>query len=191
VLLPGSKTTIADLHILREEGWDIDIAAHLRRGGRVLGLCGGYQMLGRSITDPDAREGPAQTVSGLGLLAIDTVLTGEKRLAPAAGHLTEAAAPFHGYEMHLGRTEGPALARPFLRFGDGRPDGAISPCGRVAGTYVHGLFASDPARAALLRQIGATPGPNQHEAAVESALDALAAHLERHLDIDRLLTLAR
>ncbi len=187
IVLPGSKTTIADLAALRAEGWDIDILAHVRRGGRVLGLCGGYQMLGRRIADPDGHEGPPGEVTGLGLLEIDTVLTGDKRLEPAAGHL--AAGPrFTGYEMHLGRTHGQGA--PFLHFDDGRPDGAISPSGRVAGTYVHGLFGADAARAALLQQLGATPADRSHAAEVETALDTLAAHLEQFMDIDRLLGIA-
>ncbi len=190
VLLPGSKTTIADLAVLRAEGWEIDIRAHARRGGRVLGLCGGYQMLGSSIADPAGIEGPAATVPGLGLLDVDTVLTGDKRLEPAAGRLAAHDVPFAGYEMHMGRTAGPDCARPFLHFDDGRADGAIAADGRVAGTYVHGLFAADAARAALLRTLGAEPADFSHDADIDAALDALAAHLETHLDIDRLLALA-
>jgi adenosylcobyric acid synthase len=191
VLLPGSKTTIADLAVLREEGWDVDIQAHVRRGGRVLGLCGGYQMLGHSLADPEGCEGAAGTVQGLGLLDVETVLTGEKRLEPAAGMLAGHDAPFRGYEMHIGRTEGPGTARPFLAFDDGRMDGAISDCGLIAGTYVHGLFGSDAARGVLLREIGAAAAARCHEAEVEAALDGLADHLERHMDIDRILSLAR
>ncbi|GAC1347459.1 MAG: cobyric acid synthase [Acetobacteraceae bacterium] len=190
VMLPGSKTTIRDLAALRAEGWDIDLAAHVRRGGRVLGVCGGYQMLGRRIADPDGAEGPPGEAAGLGLLEIETVLTGDKRLDQVTGRLAGGAG-FAGYEMHLGRTTGPALARPFLHFADGRSDGAVSHCGRVGGTYVHGLFGDDAARAALLRELGADPAPRRHEAAVEAALDALAAHLERHMAIDRLLSLAQ
>ena len=196
VILPGSKATVADLAALRAEGWDGDIAAHVRRGGHVLGVCGGYQMLGRSIADPEGIEGPPGAVRGLGLLDVDTVLTGEKRLERAAGTLsadtlTADGAPFTGYEMHMGCTTGPAAARPFLRFDGGRPDGAVSACGRVAGTYVHGLFGSDAARASLLRQLGAEPAERSHAAEVEAALDALAAHLEQHMAVDRLLSLAR
>ncbi len=191
VLLVGSKTTMTDLAALRREGWDIDIAGHVRRGGRVLGLCGGYQMLGRTLADPAGIEGPAATVAGLALLDVDTVLTADKTLQPATGRLAEHDAEFAGYEMHMGRTDGPAAARPFLRLADGRPEGAISPDGRVAGTYIHGLFAADAARAALLRTLGATPAPRVHEAEIEAALDTLADHLERHIDIGRLLSLAR
>ena len=191
LLLPGSKTTIADLAVLRAEGWDGDIAAHVRRGGQVLGLCGGYQMLGQRLADPDGIEGPPGAVAGLGLLEVETVLTAEKRLERASGCLAGSGAPFEGYEMHMGRTAGPGAGHPFLRFADGRVDGAVSASGRVAGSYVHGLFGADLARAALLRQIGAAPAVRSHEADVESALDGLADHLERHMDVDRLLSLAR
>ena len=189
VILPGSKTTILDLTAIRDEGWDVDLLAHVRRGGRVLGLCGGYQMLGRGIADPDGIEGPAGRTQGLGLLEVETVLTGEKRLAPATG-LLSGGAGFTGYEMHMGRTTGPGTSNPFLTLSDGRADGAVSPCGRVAGTYVHGLFGSDSARASLLRPLGAIPVDRNHEAEVEAALDALADHLERHMAIDRLLSFA-
>ena len=191
VILPGSKATIADLAVLRAEGWDVDLAAHHRRGGRVLGLCGGYQMLGRTIGDPDGIEGPRATVPGLGLLDIDTVLTGEKRLVRVDGTTLADGAPFRGYEMHLGRTEGPATQRPFLRFADGRMDGAVSADGRIYGTYVHGLFAVDRQRAAWLARLGGTTQVRCHEAEIEAVLDELAAHLETHLAVDRLLSLAR
>ena len=190
VILPGSKATIADLAALRAEGWDIDILAHHRRGGRVLGLCGGYQMLGRGIADPEGAEGPPGAVQGLGLLAIDTVLAGEKRLTAASGTSLADGRPFAGYEMHIGRSTGPDTARPLLRLADGRVEGACSPDGRVSGTYLHGLFADDAQRAAWLARLGAPASSHRHEAAVEAALDALAAHLEQHLDIDALLRLA-
>ncbi|MDQ1080691.1 cobyric acid synthase CobQ [Pseudoroseomonas cervicalis] len=190
VILPGSKATIADLAALRAEGWDTDILAHHRRGGRVLGLCGGYQMLGRSIADPEGVEGPAGAVPGLGLLAVDTVLAGEKRLAPASGTTLADGLSFTGYEMHIGRTTGPDTARPLLRLADGRAEGACSADGRVAGTYVHGFFSADAQRAAWLARLGAKAAPRDHEAEVEAALDALAAHLERHMDIPGLLALA-
>ncbi len=185
VILPGSKATIADLASLRAAGWDIDITAHRRRGGRVLGLCGGYQMLGRSIADPDGIEGPPGTVAGLGLLDVATVLTGTKRLLPVSGRLAEGGAAFTGYEMHMGDTAGPDAARPFVHLADGRADGARSADGTVGGTYAHGLFAAEAARVALLG--GAAVN---YEAGVESALDALAAHLAAHIDLDRLLSLA-
>jgi adenosylcobyric acid synthase len=191
VVLPGSKATIADLAALRAEGWDTDIAAHVRRGGYLLGLCGGYQMLGRTLTDPDGIEGPPATVTGLGRLDVETRMTGEKALHEVAGETIADGVPFSGYEMHMGLTTGPATAVPLVRFSDGRVDGAVSPDGRVAGTYVHGLFADDRQRAAWIARLGGTPSGFSYEAGVEKTLDALAAHLEAHMDIDRLITLAR
>jgi adenosylcobyric acid synthase len=189
VILPGSKATIADLAALRGAGFDIDIAAHRRRGGRVLGLCGGYQMLGRTVADPDGIEGPAGTVEGLGLLDVDTVLTGDKRLEPAQGEA--GGVPFSGYEMHMGATTGPDCARPFGHLADGSPEGAVSADGRVTGTYVHGLFGDDRQRSAWLARLGAAPTAIAHGALIEATLDRLAAHLAAHIDLDRLLSLSR
>jgi len=191
VILPGSKAPIADLAVFCAEGWDIDLAAHRRRGGRILGLCGGYQMLGNSLADPDGIEGPPETVPGLGLLDVDTMLTGQKRLQNVSGTTLADGAPFHGYEMHMGRTDGPATRRPMLRFADGRMDGATSADGRVGGTYVHGLFADDRQRAAWLARLGGTAGVRCHEAEIEAVLDEIAVHLEAHIEVDRLLSLAR
>ena len=149
IILPGSKSTIADLDFLRQQGWDIDLRAHLRRGGRVLGICAGYQMLGHSVADPLGVEGPAGSVApGLGLLAVDTVMAGHKVLTEISGQDADGRA-VHGYEMHMGRTSGPDTARPLLML-DGHPDGAVSRDGRVAGCYLHGLFASDSFRAGFL-----------------------------------------
>ena len=189
ILLPGSKSTIADLAALRREGWDIDIAAHRRRGGAVLGLCGGYQMLGRTIADPDGVEGRAESVAGLGLLVLDTVLSAEKTTSPVSARHLESGAPITGYEIHLGLSEGEDCARPFLTIG-GRADGAVSADGLVAGTYVHGLFASDDFRRGFLARLGARSAAN-YEAGVEAALDGLARHLARHLDLNAILSIAR
>jgi adenosylcobyric acid synthase len=191
VILPGSKATIADLAAFRAAGWDVDLAAHRRRGGRVLGLCGGYQMLGRRLADPEGIEGPAGEVPGLGLLDVETVLTGDKRLVETTGTSVDGAVPFRGYEMHVGRTEGPDTVRPTLRFADGRLDGAASADGRVVGTYLHGLFADDRQRAAWIERLGGTAAARDHDAEIEAVLDALAAHLERHVAVDRLLSFAR
>ena len=190
VILPGSKATIADLQTLRQYGFDIDIAAHLRRGGMLLGLCGGYQMLGRSIADPDGTEGACATVAGLGLLDVETVLRGEKSLRLISGH-TAAGVAFRGYEMHTGVTRGPDCARPFATLADGAADGAMSANGQVIGTYVHGLFADESQRSALLSRWGAPRAVIDYEARLEAALDRLAAHLAAHVDLDRLLTLPR
>ena len=190
VLIPGSKATIADLIALRAGGFDVDIAGHLRRGGTVVGLCGGYQMLGRSIADPGGIEGPPARVDGLGLIDVETVLSAEKRLEPVHG-TTADGVPFSGYEMHMGVTEGPDCARPFARLADGTPEGAMSADGRVIGTYIHGLFADDRQRAAWLLRFAAGATSIGYDALIERTLDALAAHLAAHLDIDALLKLAR
>ena len=190
VIVPGSKSTRGDLSFLREQGWDIDIRAHVRRGGRVLGICGGYQMLGRTIRDPDGIEGPAGQSSGLGLLDVETTMRPEKRvrqvLAKAAGHTHG----FQAYEIHIGHTDGPDARRPFAcieEAGQLRRDGAVSADGRISGTYLHGLFGDDGFRKEWLRRLGVQAGGFSYLADVESALDALAGHLEQHMDIEALI----
>jgi adenosylcobyric acid synthase len=190
VILPGSKATVADLLFLRGQGWDVDLQAHLRRGGRVLGLCGGYQMLGMAVADPEGIEGGQGAVAGLGLLEVETRLGAEKRLALVEGTHLDSGAALRGYEIHLGVTEGAGCLRPFARI-DGRPEGAVSADGRVAGTYLHGLFVEDGFRRAWLAGLGVAGGAVGHEAGVEAVLDALADHLEAHLDVDAILGLAR
>ena len=190
IILPGSKATVADLAALRAAGFDIDIAAHRRSGGAVLGLCGGFQMLGRGIADPDGIEGPPGKVDGLGLLDVETFLSAEKRLEPVRGATADGAS-FAGYEMHMGVTEGPDRARPFARLADGSPEGAISADGRVIGTYIHGLFADDRQRAAWLARFAAGAANVAYDGLIERTLDGLAAHLAAHLDLDSLLKLAR
>jgi adenosylcobyric acid synthase len=191
VILPGSKTTIADLAAVRAEGWDIDLRAHVRRGGRVLGLCGGYQMLGRRIEDPDGREGPAGGVDGLGLLDVATVLAADKIVRPASGISVADGLPFHGYEIHLGRTTGPDAERPLLRHDDGRADGAQSADGRIRGVYVHGVLADDRQRDSWLRWAGGAGAAIAFEAGVEAALDGIADAVSRSLDLGGLLATAR
>jgi adenosylcobyric acid synthase len=190
VILPGSKTTIAGLNALRDTGFDIDIAAHVRRGGMVLGLCGGYQMLGRSVADPDGVEGPAGAVAGLGLLDVETVLSSEKKLTNATGTTADGIS-FSGYEMHMGVTRGADCTRPFAHLADGTPEGAVSKNGRVVGTYIHGLFADDRQRGAWLSRLGAGPATVAYDELVQSTLDRLAKHLMTFVDLDRLLSLAR
>jgi len=190
VLLVGSKATIADLNAFRKAGFDIDLAAHIRRGGHVLGLCGGYQMLGRRISDPSGIEGEAADVEGLAHLDVETVLTGKKSLVSVTGMTTDGA-PFAGYEMHMGRTGGPDCSRPFAELSGDRPDGAISPSGRIAGTYVHGLLADDAQRNAWLTRLGAPASDLDFEAGVEATLDGLAAHVELHLDVDGIIAHAQ
>jgi adenosylcobyric acid synthase len=190
VILPGSKSTIADLAFLRAQGWDIDLAAHRRRGGNIIGLCGGYQMLGRSIADPEGIEGPAGETAGLGLLDVTTVMSPHKRLTRVSATHAASGQGIEGYEIHIGRSEGPDCARPFAHV-EGAPEGAVSPDGRVIGSYLHGMFAADAFRATFLAGLGGTPSGLSYAAGVEETLDRLAAHLEAHLDVGALLALAR
>jgi len=188
IVIPGTKSTIADMEFMRSQGWDVDVLSHVRHGGRVLGICGGYQMLGRSISDPDGIEGAPCKVAGLGLLDVETVMTGDKTLREVSGVLMGAR--FAGYEMHVGSTTGAGVSRPFLRFSDGSIDGAISADGRVTGCYVHGLFGMTEARAAFVSAIGAAPSQDDHAARVDAALDEIAGELERCLDIPALAAMA-
>ncbi len=189
VILPGTKATLHDLAFLRAQGWDIDLLAHVRRGGSVLGICGGFQMLGREVADPGGIEGAPGAAAGLAVLDVETVLTGEKILRPAVGRLAIAGAKFEGYEMHVGRTTGPGLARPFLFAGDA-PDGAVSADGRIMGTYVHGLFACGDARAALLNRLGARSVGGDHDVVVDGFLDEVAQELDGALDVEALAAIA-
>jgi adenosylcobyric acid synthase len=195
ILLPGSKSTVADLAFVRQQGWDIDIAAHRRRGGRVLGLCGGYQMLGRRIADPAGIEGAPGAVDGLALLDIETELTGDKALIEVSGRDIATGESVSGYEMHVGRTSGKDLARPMLHLNNGttsRAEGAMSADGRIAGCYVHGLFAGDAFRHAYLNGLKARAESSvAYEHDIESTLEALADHHAAHLDLDRILAIAR
>ncbi|MCH8198216.1 MAG: cobyric acid synthase CobQ, partial [Proteobacteria bacterium] len=190
VLLLGSKTTIGDLEFLRAQGWDIDICAHLRQGGRVLGLCGGYQMLGKKIADGHGVEGTPGEVEGLGLLDVTTRIGALKTLKKATGIEVTTGASVSGYEMHSGQTSGPDCARPMLDLA-GRAEGARSADGKVMGCYLHGLFASDAFRRAFLESLGARAAKADFEARIETTLDSLADHLEAHIDVPRLLEIAR
>ena len=190
IILPGSKATIAGLEALRAAGFDIDIAAHRRRGGMILGLCGGFQMLGRTISDPGGVEGPPARVEGLGLLDVATTLSNEKRLEPVKGQ-TNNGAPVSGYEMHMGVTDGADCARPFARLAVASAEGAVSADGRVVGTYIHGLFADDRQRAAWLARLGNATANVAYDDSIEQTLDALATHLAARIDLNRLLKLAR
>jgi adenosylcobyric acid synthase len=189
IVLAGSKATIPDLAFVRAQGWDIDILAHHRRGRPVLGLCGGYQMLGKGIADPEGMEGPAGAVAGLGLLDVETILSAGKTLERVTGEALGAA--FEGYEMHMGRTTGPDTARPVGRFDDGRPHGATSADGLIAGSYVHGLLADTRQRRAWLARIGVDGSGPDHRASIDAALDAIAVTLETHLDIDAIVALSK
>ncbi len=191
IILPGSKATRSDLAFIREQGWDIDIKSHLRHGGRVLGLCAGYQMLGQTINDPGGLEGAPGKSQGLGLLDVDTSLTPSKYLAVEEGIDTRFKAKLGGYHMHLGQTTGADCRRPFARIG-AENEGAICENGLVMGTYLHGLFSGDEFRREFLADLGADVSQSSnYEAEVEKTLDLLAAHLETHLDLDALYALAR
>ena len=190
VILPGSKSTRGDLAFLREQGWDIDLQAHARRGGQILGICGGYQILGRTINDPAGIEGPPGSAKGLGLLDVETEMTEQKRLTETSARHAATNAPFQGYEIHMGRTVGPDTARPFAVAASG-PDGATSPDGKVSGSYFHGMFRDDGFRAAFLRSLGQESSRLSYAATVDGTLDELARHMEAHLDLNGLLALAR
>ncbi|MCL4127212.1 UNVERIFIED_CONTAM: hypothetical protein GTU68_040025 [Idotea baltica] len=190
VILPGSKSTRGDLSFLRAQGWDIDLAAHVRRGGHVLGICGGYQMLGQVVRDPLGIEGPAGETPGLGLLDVTTVMEPAKRLTRVQAEHMPSGQMFDGYEIHIGQTTGPDCARPFARI-NGDDEGAISGNGRIMGSYLHGLFRHDGFRTAFLANLGAQSDGLEYDTAVEATLDALADHIEAHLDLPGLLSVAR
>ena len=190
VIIPGTKSTRGDLEFLLSQGWDIDLRAHVRRGGRVLGICGGYQMLGRKIADPEGLESEPGSTPGLGLLDIETVMQADKRLNRVAAIHIATGLPLRGYEIHIGHTSGSDCERPFARI-SGSPEGAISPDGQIQGTYLHGMFSGDDFRSAYLSALGAQTSNVSYDVTVENTLDALAEHLEQHLDVNAILDLAR
>ncbi|MEO9896838.1 MAG: cobyric acid synthase [Paracoccaceae bacterium] len=190
VIIPGTKSTRRDLDFLRGQGWDIDILAHRRRGGRVLGICGGYQMLGHVVSDPDGIEASAGDTRGLGLLDIQTTMGGDKSLRDVSAKHVKSGVDFSGYEIHIGQTTGPDCDRPYAQIGT-RADGAMSADGLVSGSYVHGMFSDDAFRRAFLDDLGARASDLNYDAQVDQTLDDLAAHLEQHLEVDGLLGLAR
>ncbi len=189
VIIPGTKSTRGDLEFLKSQGWDIDLRAHHRRGGHILGICGGYQILGKTISDPEGIEGPAGTSEGLGFLDVETRMSQNKSLTRVNASYGVRALTIEGYEIHIGETHGPDCARPFAYIED-RPEGAQSLTGQVKGTYLHGLFSNDLFRKAFLTGIGLDSGIGNYESDVEQTLDALAAHIEGHLDIDQMLGVA-
>ncbi|MDF3832485.1 cobyric acid synthase [Cupriavidus basilensis] len=192
IVLPGSKSVRADLAFLRVHGWEPALRRHLRYGGKVIGICGGMQMLGRQVADPAGNEGPAGSSEGFGLLDFDTLLAPHKQLRVVSGRLAlgvaEAPAAVQGYEIHMGVTTGPALARPALWLEGERPDGAQSDDGQVLATYVHGLFDQPGACGALLRWAGLARAEGVDLAALrEASLERLADTLAAHLDLAALL----
>ena len=191
IVLPGSKATIADLEFLRGQGWDIDLHAYVRRGGRVLGICAGYQMLGERVLDPQRIEGHQESTRGLALLAITTTMTTDKQLRAVTGYEVASGARFSGYEMHLGVSTGPATAHPMIQIDDGRTDGAVAPDGRVSGCHIHGLFNDTAFRSTFLAQLGARSSGEDYSQRVDAALDGIAQTLSQTLDIDALSRIAR
>ncbi|RWO75793.1 MAG: cobyric acid synthase [Mesorhizobium sp.] len=190
VIIPGSKSTIGDLLRFRENGWDRDLVAHRKRGGHVVGICGGFQMLGRVVRDPDGIEGSATETEGLGLLDVETVMQPEKTVRNVSARSVQFDLPLEGYEIHLGRTTGPDTLRPSTVI-NGADDGAVSADGKVSGSYLHGLFSADAFRAKFLENLGVKGGGIDYRAEVERALDEVAAELETHLDCDAIFGLAR
>ena len=190
VVIPGSKSTIGDLIMFRDNGWDRDIEAHRRRGGHVVGICGGYQMLGQVVRDPLGIEGSVTETRGLGLLDVETVMEPEKTVRNVEARSVRFDAPLTGYEIHLGRTTGPDCSRP-AAIVNGVEDGATSADGKVFGTYMHGLFGADVFRGRFLESLGIKGGGIDYRAEVERALDEIAAELERHLDCDAIFAAAR
>jgi adenosylcobyric acid synthase len=189
VILPGTKSTRGDLAFLRSQGWDIDLHAHVRRGGHVLGICGGYQMLGQSVSDPAGLEGAAGQDAGLGLLDVETRMAAGKTLTRATALHCGTQTQIDGYEIHIGQTTGADCQRPFCQINDA-PDGAVSRDGKIAGTYLHGLFSNDTFRAAWLGQFGLAAAPVSYSQTVDDTLDQLADHMEKHLDVSAILDCA-
>ncbi len=189
IILPGSKNVRADLLWLKSQGWDKAIIKHCRYGGRLLGICGGFQMLGKQIHDPDGIEDAAGSSEGLGLLEMETTLTDNKQLKNVTGQFCFADAPVNGYEIHAGISSGKALLRPFCKLKDG-PDGAISDDRQIIGSYVHGLFSHPQSLSVLLEWAGVTaPDDFDYTALCEQDIERLADMVEQHLDTDRLMNL--
>jgi adenosylcobyric acid synthase len=186
VIIPGSKSTISDLLRFRENGWDRDLDMHRRRGGHIIGICGGYQMLGRSVRDPNGIEGSLTEIDGLGYLDIDTVMEPGKTVRNVEAHSLQFDLSLKGYEIHLGHTTGPDCERPAVRI-NGVDDGAISADGKIFGTYMHGLFGDDVFRAALLNSMGVEADALDYHGGVDAALDSIAAQLAEELNIEALL----
>lgn len=188
IVLPGSKAVQADLRWLREQGWESALQRHLRYGGKVVGICGGYQMLGRQLHDPQGLEGAPGSLPGLGLLDVETTLEAEKQLLNVEGRLTLTGQPAtRGYEIHMGVTHGPALERPAALLADGRADGARSADDQIFATYLHGLFDAPDALGALLAWAGLRETRRVDLAARREAdLERLADSIEQHMDLPRL-----
>ncbi len=190
VVIPGSKSTIGDLIEFRRNGWDRDLAEHRRRGGHVVGICGGYQMLGKMVHDPHGVEGSVRQTEGLGLLDIETVMEPKKTVRNVAARSLAFDTPLEGYEIHLGRTSGADCLRPVTVINNA-DDGATSADGKVFGTYLHGLFTADLFRSRFLESLGVRGAGIDYRAEMDRALDEIAVQLEKHLDCDAIFGLAR
>lgn len=187
ILLPGSKSTIADLQCLYDETWNIDIMAHVRKGGHVLGLCGGYQMLGHTIHDPENIESEKSKINGLGLLEVETKLETEKELATINATFLKDDSDVSAYEIHMGQTEGPDCKNPLFKIGD-RFEGATSNNNQIMGTYLHGLFEQDQFRQSFLQGINPAHNSNvNYTQNVEQTLDELAEHIAENLDLSQFI----
>lgn len=191
IILFGTKSTLGDLEFLRSQGWHHDIIAHARTGGRVFGICGGYQMLGHRVCDPDGHDGQPGSAQGLRLLDVDTMMTSSKCVVPVTGQCAGSGLPLNGYEIHVGETTGADTERPFAIV-RGAPEGARSICNRIQGTYLHGVFAEDDFRRWWLKNSGGTAGTRfGYDASIDAALEALADEVADAIDIDAMLRIAQ
>ena len=189
ILIPGSKSTISDLEDFYDQGWDIDLKAHLRRGGKILGICGGYQMLGKMIHDPNGIEGPPRSIEGLGLLDIETTMSENKILQEITAQTKEGNIDVKGYEIHIGKSEGKDLTNSWLSV-DGKSVSAATKDGNIQGCYIHGIFSNDSFRSNYIKGLGATPSELKFDAKVDITLDQLSKHIERFIDLEQLISLA-
>jgi len=190
VVLPGSKSVRGDLDWLRSSGWTEYLERHLRYGGKLIGICGGFQMLGRAISDPLGLEGPPGVSPGFGWLEMETQLEAEKQLRNVTGVLSLGNAPMKGYEIHAGVTRGRALQKPSAMLEGGRADGALSDDGQILGTYVHGIFEAPEACVALLQWAGIKGAQRLDYVSVrERAIERLADIVESHVDMKKVLEL--
>ncbi|MCV0384271.1 MAG: cobyric acid synthase [Erythrobacter sp.] len=192
IVLAGTKSTLADLAMLRAEGWDHDVIAAFRGGAHLVGLCGGFQLMGTWIEDPEGVDGHSGGAAGLGLLDMVTEMAGRKIVRHVRGTTTMHGDRIEGYEIHTGRSRGAALEKPFAVLEDGTPDGAFAAGGRMLGTYLHGVFANDGFRTRWLCDLrSGRAGTLDYEEGVERALDELADGVAAVLDVDALFALAQ
>jgi adenosylcobyric acid synthase len=190
ILIPGSKSTISDLEDFYSQGWDIDLKAHVRRGGKVLGICGGYQMLGKMIHDPQGIEGPPQSIKGLGLLNIETTMSSQKTLQEVTTQTKDSNLKITGYEIHIGESKGADLENSWINI-DNKNISAASKNGQIQGCYLHGIFANDAFRSEYIATLGASTSSINFDEQIDNTLDLLAQHLEENLDLDELIKLSK